>query len=298
MARKRIFIKRVNAQATTGNKQAIRSEIENMRSLDHQHIVKVVSCYQEPSGPSSANFYVLLHPSADNDLQNFLEETCNKASSSDRELYISWINSWFQCLLSALAYLHYQGIHHEDIKPANIVHCSHQIYFTDFSSSRKVTSWEETSTESPAAASRLFAAPEALYDGTRRFRHGSETDVFSLGLVFVEMVTVMIGKNIDDLRSYLFDEANEPRQYHRVVHKIATWFWRQETPATRIFDKIVYYMLKQDRSKRFGAQETVDTLNQSGDLETLTGCECRFFRWERRQPEIEMTDDEDLVIVN
>lgn len=140
--------------------------------------------------------------------------------------------------------MHSQRIHHEDMKPQNIIHRGERIYFTDFSSSRSFEAGQATSTANPARASRLFAAPEAFYpnDGTL-VRHGSKTDVFSLGLVFVEMLTVLAGFDVDSLHDYLEDIKGSEgdvesqginfsnwnhRQYHRVVHRFDEWFARLE----------------------------------------------------------------------
>jgi serine/threonine protein kinase len=143
-------------------RRQIKTEVENLMRLNHLHIIKVLGCYQERRGSSSFAICALLHPSGDEDLGVFLHERCT--NSLHNSVFHTWIRGWFFCLASALAYMQSEGIHHEDIKPPNIIHRQGTVYLTDFSFSRRLEIGHDTSTASPAMASRLFAAPEALCD--------------------------------------------------------------------------------------------------------------------------------------
>jgi serine/threonine protein kinase len=128
--------------------------------------------------------------------------------------------AWFGCLTSAPAYMHSQGDHHEDIKPTNIIYRGGQVFFTDFSSSRRLEKDDETSTTTAAQATRMFAAPEAFHtDDGKSVYHGSKTDVFSLGLVFVKLLVALRGWKIDTFRKYVFHlyPPTKMPSYHRVL---------------------------------------------------------------------------------
>jgi serine/threonine protein kinase len=131
-----------------------------------------------------------------------------------------YLRTWIQCLASALAYLHAQQIQHEDIKPSNIIHCGSHVLFTDFESSRDVKLRNTTSTASPALGTRLFAAPEAMVDRNDNVGcHGFISDVFSLGLVFAEILWVLNGGKVP-LREHIQSQARRSTpfsQYHEVV---------------------------------------------------------------------------------
>jgi serine/threonine protein kinase len=105
----------------------------------------------------------------------------------------------------------------------NIIYRSGDVLFTDFGSSRELLLDDATSTESPALATRLFAAPEALMDEDGNIgRHGYKTDVFSLGFVFAEMLWVLDGAEVllrDHLEAQL-DSRATICQYHDVVDDI------------------------------------------------------------------------------
>jgi hypothetical protein len=272
MARKRIFISRVKHQAVRERRQ-IRTEVENLMKLNHLHIIKVLGCYQERRGSSSFAVCALLHPSGDEDLGVFLHERC--ANSLHDSVFHTWIRGWFFCLASALAYMHSQGIHHEDIKPSNIIHRNGTVYFTDFSSSRRLEIGNDTSTASPAMASRLFAAPEALCDDAGNLqRHGSKTDVFSLGLVFLEMYAILWGMTIDELQNLLFGAGTAIKQYHRVVHKF-TEFRMNYPPGSGLYTGCISRMLLLQRTTRPSAAEVVILLLRVGDIGLRNPCVCR-----------------------
>lgn len=221
MVQKRVHIPRRKEQAQR-YRAMITDEINNLKGLNHEHIVKILGSYEERQGLYDLQVCILMWPAGDQDLGIFLEEIYPNASHLDKSsIYIGWIRSWFTCLASALHYMHLEGVHHEDIKPTNIIHRGGEIYFTDFSSSRKLKDRQQTSTSSPALATRLFAAPEAMLDEEgNASRHGSGTDVYSLGLVFFEMLAVLNDYVLDNLRDDLFDNGPRVRQYHKVMHRV------------------------------------------------------------------------------
>jgi serine/threonine protein kinase len=131
MARKQIPIHRIKRIAET-QIRGIQSEVEHLWSLSHRDTIKAMGCYRDRS---NAQFYMLLWPAGNCDLRFFLEETCRKNTNTGlKVINDSWIQTWFGCLTSALTYLHFCNIQHEDIKPANIIHRGGTVYFKDLSS--------------------------------------------------------------------------------------------------------------------------------------------------------------------
>jgi serine/threonine protein kinase len=92
-------------------------------------------------------------PVGDNDFRSFLELVTSGGLETIQQR--NWLWKWFVCLSSALAYLHGEGVRHQDIKPSNIIHKGDQIYFTDFSSSCAFEVGQTTSTENPARSSAM-----------------------------------------------------------------------------------------------------------------------------------------------
>jgi serine/threonine protein kinase len=271
MARKRIFLPKIKKQAMR-TRDRIWTEVANLRSLNHPHIIKILGCYEEATGEKSFAFGILMYPAADEDLAHFLYEDCQPVS----ELQKQWIHTWFGCLASALVYMHSHGIHHEDIKPTNIVHHGSKIFFTDFSSSRRLEAGQETSTDSPAVASRLYAAPEVMSPDGSVLRHGSKSDVYSLGLVFVEMLAVSLGTDIEQMRDYLFGEERENMRYSRVVDGIASvltnFTLTGSTPL--LWELCLSEMLNPVRQARPSAEAILNTLIVNQHLGMTSACTC------------------------
>lgn len=161
--------------------------------------------------------------------------------------------------------MHSQGVRHEDIKPPNIVHRGGSIYFTDFSSSSRFEVGQTTSTESPFQATAMYAAPEVtskyLEDGALQ-RHGRGSDVFALGCVFCEMLTVLARKSVPSLHNYLVrdgaksDVNNGPLLYSRKLTTIDQWFQKLNEigPAfVQIYHSCIKPMMRIDRVTRCSA---------------------------------------------
>lgn len=302
MARKRFPLNRTK-RLIQRDLNRIRSEVENLRSLNHEHIVQAVGCYYEPS---KSSFNLLLWPAGDSDLAYFLEEACKPGSDPIiRKNHRSWIQTWFTCLSSALAYLHFSNIQHEDIKPANIIHCGAKVYFTDFGSSRRLEPSQDTSTDSPAMVTRLFSAPEVAPDNLQRQRHGSKTDVFSLGLVFVEMLTILTGRSVEAMRDFVFSGLPEHTPYHRVPKRVFSNWFESSDLGSKVFRVLGRRMLARDRQKRPSAQNVLDLVGNSTPLDAATTCVCRWVRWETGGAEeasiddkyVDSSDEDDYIII-
>lgn len=141
----------------------------------HRHVVQIIGSYSE-CPPSGRQFYsLLMSPVGDQDLKAFLEVVGDPSWDGRRDMARierSWLQTWFMCLASTLAYMHSSGVRHQDIKPSNIIHRGSTIYFTDFSSSSQFQIGQTTSTENPARTSAMYSAPEVINcDGVLN-RHG------------------------------------------------------------------------------------------------------------------------------
>lgn len=185
MVRKRVFLRKGCPGEVM--KKIVDNEVNILRSLRHIHIVRLINTYEDVSTKEIASFSILMSPVEDLDLERFLSEV-EAQGLETRHTHCIWLRSWFPCLVSALTYIHSQGIRHEDIKPSNIVHRGDRIFFTDFSSSTRFRVGETTSIESQARTSALYATPETRIDPSNDRLvqlHSSRSDVFSLGCVLL-----------------------------------------------------------------------------------------------------------------
>jgi serine/threonine protein kinase len=96
----------------------------------------------------------------------------------------------FGCLAEAITYLHGQRVRHQDIKPANILICLQDknfIRLTDFGIADDLKDRKTTRVTFDGRATTFYQAPEQKKD----MKVGFEADVFSLGIVYLEVVVAL-----------------------------------------------------------------------------------------------------------
>ncbi|KZM21846.1 ATP binding [Ascochyta rabiei] len=268
--RKRVMFPPSNRQAFS-HLMVVQEEAKILRSLIHPHIVTLLESYEDNLKSSRRRSYCLLmSPVGENDLEAFLAVTGDCDVTSDE--LIQWrsrIRNWMCCLASALRYMHASGIRHQDSKPSNIIQKGNQVFFTDFSSSATFRTGHITSTENPARSTCRYGAPEATSD---RGKHGRSTDIFALGCMFPDILSVAEGRTVHDFQ-YLHrhddklavpdtGRARQALSYSEKVPQINEWF--NDSP---IFKACISPMLHAERGRRPATAEVLQSLvlNNSGD---------------------------------
>ncbi|KAE8362769.1 kinase-like domain-containing protein [Aspergillus caelatus] len=196
-------------------KKNIDREIKLLKKLDHRHIVSFVGSYDQDH-----TTHILLFPCATCDLSALLREldNCQAGLSPPKYLYeLGWIHrvdgdnlkslprvvgsrleQVYGCITSAILYIHNRKIRHKDIKPSNILVDRNSFYLTDFNVSEDFEDRDSTVTaRTRFDGTEIYAAPEEL-SGENRSR---KSDIYSLGLVFLEVFTFLMGrsrKNMED----------------------------------------------------------------------------------------------------
>jgi len=274
----------------------VEQEAAALRFLTHQHIVQLIGTYEEGVGTGRHFYSLLMTPVGDNDLRSFLDIVgerrarqmqTNKLFVGSKEL--TWMRTWFPCLASAVAYMHRQGIRHQDIKPSNIIHRGPDVFFTDFSSSCSFDVGKTKSTETPARNSIMYAAPETV-KGPRSDhyqRHGPSSDIFSLGCVFAEMLTVLDGRRVFDFQEFCLHEQmasmskSRPKGeetwgsllYSRSSGEVERWFDGTDPRHSDMYQTCIKPMLDVDRDKRPSA-DTVLARIRTPEVWTSSSCSC------------------------
>ncbi|KAI9766121.1 MAG: hypothetical protein M1839_005028 [Geoglossum umbratile] len=174
------------------------SELQILRRIKHIHCVEMIGSYTDPT-----YFALIMSPVANCNMATYMSHSAN---STDEK---SVLRTFFGCLANGLQYLHDAKIRHRDIKPENILVKGEMVYLTDFGIS---LDWEDLSgstTTADSAKSILYCAPEVANYQPRN----SSSDVWSLGCVFLEMVTALKGEKITNMRSYFKDRSGDYRFY-------------------------------------------------------------------------------------
>lgn len=241
--------------APSSSRADVQNEVSIMEKLWHQHIASI-SFYQ--MGENSCNIF--MKPAADCDLSQYLENCTQKHYDSN---LLQPIFLWFGCLLDALAFAHKQTILHRDIKPSNILIKNHQVYLADFGLSKDFKH-HGTSQSSNffVCGTPVYRAPEVRPDVAR----GTKGDVFSLGCVFSEMLTICGGRSLEDFRQF---RAEEEEQYDMFAFrsnlpKVRQWVNQlRDKSNNSVLDDLshqILNMLSKNHERRKTAQQGVVAL--------------------------------------
>ena len=195
-ARKRVSRKSVFGAQGTENEKNFVAEIEILKRLKHRHIVEFVGSYTDHKYMG-----LIMSPVAEMDLSTYLKR-------ADR-LKHQELRTFFGCLARALEFLHEQKVRHKDIKPGNILVKGGNVLFTDFGLSFDFTDANGSTTLSMVKGmTPRYCAPEVAMQE----RRNTSSDVWSLGVVFLEMIVVLKGKTMDYIDEF-FEQHGSQRAY-------------------------------------------------------------------------------------
>lgn len=200
-----------------------------MRKLSHEHVVRLVGQYILPS----RELCLLIWPAAVCTLGDFLDDLehfrlqqgdrddiLNRFQSLDLQdlravdpkpsgrskpvspfarCPLEFLRSVIGCTAKALAYCHETQVRHNDIKPSNVLLMPERVYLADFGISKDVSGMDHTTTEGQPGSEK-WRAPE-LYSGGKKSMQLA--DMYSLGLVYLNIATVLYGGTIDEFDALL-----------------------------------------------------------------------------------------------
>ncbi|KAM0558101.1 hypothetical protein ACHAPJ_005268 [Fusarium lateritium] len=166
--------------------EAFEKELKALKTLSHRHIVKLVGSYIDRDEALG----LLMQPVAEMDLHQYLR--------SKEAFWNNNIWSFFGCLATALAYVHGQNIRHKDIKPNNVLVKNGQVLLADFGTSRVCLDGHLTTNGRTREGTSRYCAPEVIDEADRN----SASDIWSLGCVYLEMATTLLGYNRRDMDNF------------------------------------------------------------------------------------------------
>jgi tRNA A-37 threonylcarbamoyl transferase component Bud32 len=162
------------------------------RLRNYKHMVQYIASYTDYK-----SLAFIMTPIADYDLRVFLESYGpNQDRIADRGLLLEF----FGCLATATRTLHGCQIRHMDIKPSNILIKGRTVLFCDFGISRDWSGTSGDTTQGPVyKKTTRYCSPE-VNEGQQR---NKASDIFSLGVVYLEMISVLGGFTVEAMRTFL-----------------------------------------------------------------------------------------------
>lgn len=185
-------------------------EIEILQKFDHPNISKFVAAYVQRQ-----SLNILMLPVAECDLRELLSRPKSWAHK------FAFLPRWFLSLAHAIEYMHSLSCRHKDIKPANILISGQDVLLSDFGTSHDFSTSDSRSS-GPGFMTPKYCAPEVA----QKQQRGRKADIFSLGCVFLEMITVYLRQKLDSLSRYLgFKSKSRDAEgvYHQRIPGMHAW---------------------------------------------------------------------------
>ncbi|KAH8693312.1 kinase-like domain-containing protein [Phaeosphaeriaceae sp. PMI808] len=249
---KRQLVRKTTKRGAFGRLQqgleVFKNELHILKRVQHKHLADIIGSYTDPTYAA-----LIMSPVADWDLAIFLR----LASGDPRKM--SSMRTFFGCLATALSYLHGLRIRHKDMKPSNILVHGANVLITDFGLSKNCNDTRST-TEGPTGRTPKYCAPEVADYAPRN----SSSDIWSLGCVFLEMLTVIKGVHLDELTSFLMEHGTGTTAYHSNADAVEQWMSKLRItntgePNNKLLDWIEA-MLTEDRNLRPSAELLVSDI--------------------------------------
>jgi hypothetical protein len=247
-------------QRTEDVKQFI-AEIEILKRLKHRHVVDFVGSYTDPK-----YIGLIMSPVAEMDLSTYL---AHADAARHGEL-----RTFFGCLARALAFLHEQKVRHKDIKPGNILVHGGNVLFTDFGLSLDFANAEDSTTLSMVKGmTPKYCAPEVALEEPRN----TSSDIWSLGIVFLEMFAVLKHRTVEYVYNFLEDHGSQlkyvrsnPNGFHELVVELKVTGDRDDDVALGW----IVHMLEMRQKQRPTALSLVESITAASKKNSGKGFFC------------------------
>jgi serine/threonine protein kinase len=220
----KIMRRRGMSQALAG---AWEREVKTLRRFNHPNVAALITAHR-----CDRDLDILLMPVADKTLRDVL------LKPGDSNIAPNTLSTWMNSMASALSHIHSRNVRHADIKPENILIQNMEPRICDFGISRCLSDTDSTSS-SVSPMTPMYAAPEIA----QQRRHGRKADVFSLGCVFLEMLTVLSGRSIGDLSNFRSSQrftsrCNRQVPYWKALPGIYSWLFEPTCSSFPVSDKL------------------------------------------------------------
>ncbi|KAH7078440.1 kinase-like domain-containing protein, partial [Paraphoma chrysanthemicola] len=155
-----------------------------------------------------------------------------KRLSSQNHMIQLVVYNMMGCLISAITYLHDQRIRHKDLKPSNILLSRERLWLSDFGSATDFSMLSQSATDNERGGTPRYFSPEV----TARQENGRASDVFSLGCVLLEIITL----HDKGTRDFIREQCSSDQSFHANLDQIDIWCKSQKR-RTR-YPRRLYYL--------------------------------------------------------
>lgn len=201
-ARKRVVRGHSHSERNKRAQDSVIRELTELKSLFHRHLVKIKGSYTDKD-----HIAFLMEPVAECNLFQLLSKPGGLSGGDKHD-----IRTYFGCLASAVHYLHKSKIRHRDLSSRNVLIKNGCVYISDLGSA---INWSSNGTRGSMTqdrhvpASLEYMAPEVVIRGTKR---NSSSDMWSLGVVFLEMAALLVGRSLKQLNAAIEQKTKRDQE--------------------------------------------------------------------------------------
>jgi serine/threonine protein kinase len=221
----RILVRKRFVLTRSTHKASLLKQIQDFNLLDHRNIGRLLCSYAQPSHVG------IVTAAAQYSLHDYLRLPMD---NNRPKLLLDWMHD----LSQALAFLHGRSISHRSIRPRKILIDGSRVFFSAFGIG------PGSDSHSPIVAvgqgadqlhayfqdqSYIYAAPEAIVV-PRTKKPGRPADVFSLGCVFLTMMTVAQNHSLSQFTEYRTGSTYDS-SFHAHLDRVGSWRTRLVTTA-------------------------------------------------------------------
>ncbi|OMP89287.1 putative serine/threonine-protein kinase tsuA [Diplodia seriata] len=210
-----------------------KSNLLKLKDLQHLHLITYICAYTDKK-----HFALIFEPVAEDDLGNLFK----KISNDHKDILHSesvWnhckdtLQHSFGCLTSGVMHLHREKIRHRDIKPGNILIHDGKVIICDFGIAHDWSDSARDFTEGPVDAQTCkYSAPEVNKEWSR----DPKADMWSLGCVFLEIITVLKQGTLSELHK-IFGAEQGNTKYNYCEHPELISQWIEELGKHNVFNE-------------------------------------------------------------
>jgi calcium-dependent protein kinase len=182
---------KVISKVNSNNDKEIENEINILKTIDHQKVVKIFEFFI-----SEKNYYIITEYCQEGELFSDITSDShkNKPYTEEAAAYIMYQ------IFSALFYCHSRNIVHRDLKPENMLlerkdkNDNHDIKVIDFGTAKI---FDKDKLENRLTGSSYYIAPEVIFG-----RYNEKCDLWSCGVILYILLTGLppfFGKNEEEI---------------------------------------------------------------------------------------------------
>ncbi|KAF9632430.1 hypothetical protein BFW01_g3292 [Lasiodiplodia theobromae] len=266
-ARKRIPRRRDSAMNLRRQNDFIK-EVEILKKLSHRHLVNYIGSYTDN------NFIAyLMRPVAKCNLLEFLTYLGDPRNEGRRR----HVQPFYGCLASAINYLHDQSIRHTDITTRNVLVAEqNKIYLSDFGTATDFSQSGRSTTHDMLPISIDYVAPEVAH----RHRRNKASDMWSLGVVYLEMTTVLLGSNLATFRNFMARNSNNKDHSQSIWANLPTaldWLTKIMSPHVDSANEAITWvknLLQDDPKNRSTVKNLMVDIQQTPSFRQFCCLDC------------------------